>query len=86
MVVYTDGVHLVADNLDELHRFARGIGLKRIWFQDHKTPHYDLTTANKLKTAIEAGAVKKTAREILEMTKAKSSPLAAGKDGRGNAE
>lgn len=42
-MVYTDGIHLVADSLDELHAFAQKIGLKREWFQDHpKHPHYDI--------------------------------------------
>lgn len=42
-MVYTDGIHLIADSLDELHEFALKIGLKREWFQDHpKHPHYDL--------------------------------------------
>jgi hypothetical protein len=38
--------HLVADDIDELHRFARRLGLHRISYQGPpKTPnpHYDLT-------------------------------------------
>lgn len=35
--------HLMADTLDELHAFAKRLGCKRSWFQDHpKHPHYDL--------------------------------------------
>ena len=42
-MVFTDGVHLVADSIDELHIFADKIGLKRSWFQNHpKHPHYDV--------------------------------------------
>ena|SRR5580765_33031 len=36
--------HLVADSLDELHKFASSLGLKRGWFQDKASyPHYDVT-------------------------------------------
>jgi len=31
-MVYTDGIHLVADSLEELHEFAHKIGLKREWY------------------------------------------------------
>ena len=50
MAVYTDGTHLIADSLDELHAFAAKIGLKRYWFQDAKKlhPHYDITTRRML--------------------------------------
>ncbi|MBA7529770.1 hypothetical protein ES705_21969 [subsurface metagenome] len=54
-MVYTDGIHLVADNLEELHKFARRIGLRKEWFQDKKIPHYDIW-GSKLKKAIESGA------------------------------
>ncbi|MBW0447950.1 DUF4031 domain-containing protein [Paraburkholderia phenoliruptrix] len=54
MAVYVDNArvtwrgrqwcHLVADSLDELHRFAESIGLKRGWFQARASlPHYDVT-------------------------------------------
>ena len=46
--------HLFADSIDELHEFARAIGLKREWFQKG-FPHYDLTTAMR-KKAVSAGA------------------------------
>ncbi|WP_458762826.1 DUF4031 domain-containing protein [Cupriavidus basilensis] len=36
--------HLVADTLDELHSFARALGLRRAWFQAQASlPHYDVT-------------------------------------------
>lgn len=48
---------LVADTLEELHEFARKIGLKRGWFQNSaKHPHYDLTAARR-KRAVKEGAV-----------------------------
>ena len=44
-MIYTDGVHLVGDDLPELHRFAQSVGLKLNWFQRHRRhPHYDITT------------------------------------------
>lgn len=42
MAVFTDGKHLIAYSNDELHTFAKKIGLKREWFQNHRIPHYDL--------------------------------------------
>jgi hypothetical protein len=54
MAVYVDNAkikwrdkfwcHLVADSLDELHVFARRLGLRRTWFQHAASyPHYDVT-------------------------------------------
>jgi len=48
--------HLTADTAEELHRFAEFIGLKRSWFQNHRIPHYDITTS-KRKEAINHGAI-----------------------------
>jgi len=63
MAVYTDGKHLVADTIDELHRFAEKMNLKRLWFQDHRHPHYDLTTKRAVMRAISGGATMVTPRE-----------------------
>lgn len=54
MAVYVDNVkvkwrgrlwcHLVADSIEELHAFARQLGLQRDWFQHAASyPHYDVT-------------------------------------------
>ena len=50
--------HLTTDGtLDDLHVFARRLGMKREWFQDHRlAPHYDLT-AGRRALALEMGAV-----------------------------
>jgi hypothetical protein len=54
---YKYAAHLFADSLDELHRFALSIGLRRDWFQDHpRLRHYDVT-AGKRREAIQKGAV-----------------------------
>lgn len=64
-MVYTDGVHLIADSLEELHAFALSIGLKRCWFQNHRHKHYDLTTRRKVLAAIEAGAWSVSTRDCM---------------------
>ena len=55
-MTFTDGIHLTADSLDELHEFASKIGLKRSWFQNHLHPHYYNLPGSKLNDAIIAGA------------------------------
>jgi len=54
---YAKGCHLLADTLDELHAFAKRLGLKREWFQEGNAryPHYDLTLG-KRKLAVRLGA------------------------------
>ena len=48
--------HMFADSLDELHRMALLIGMRRSWFQDRPSlPHYDLTP-EKRKKAVRLGA------------------------------
>lgn len=66
MGVYTDGIHLVADDEAELHEFAAKIGLKRQWFQDHKHKHYDLF-GGMVESAIAAGAVVKDTRHLVNL-------------------
>ena len=69
MAVYVDAAiwswqglkwcHLLADDLDELHRFAALLGVKRASFQGppkSATPHYDLTGFERAR-AIALGAV-----------------------------
>lgn len=58
--------HLTADTLDELHRFAAALGLRRAWFQEHPHDplrhHYDVTDDGR-RRAIELGARAVTWRE-----------------------
>lgn len=61
------------DDLEELHKFAQSIGLKRSWFQDTpRLPHYDLR-ASKRRLAVAAGAVevdpKSMTRKMLRPSK-----------------
>lgn len=57
--------HMTADTLDELHAFAKRIGLRREWFQDKRLPHYDLT-ASRRAVAVNLGAVELGRREWVE--------------------
>ncbi len=66
MSVYTDGTHLMADTLTELHAFARRIGLKREWFQDHRHPHYDLFGVM-AQRAVDAGAKPMSTKTMLTL-------------------
>ena len=55
---YTEACHLFCDagELAKLHAFARDLGLKREWFQDHRElPHYDLVRTRRA-AALEMGA------------------------------
>jgi Protein of unknown function (DUF4031) len=59
--------HLLADDADELHRFAARLGIKRTSFQGPPkaaTPHYDLTGFERAK-AIALGAVACNRAEIV---------------------
>jgi hypothetical protein len=57
---FTGGGHMQADTLDELHAFAKLIGMRRSWFQTRpgrpEKDHYDLMRA-KRDRAILLGAI-----------------------------
>lgn len=59
--------HLLGDSETELHAFARRLGLKREWYQEHRRHrslnHYDVAEPTRL-AAVELGAVPVTWREI----------------------
>ncbi len=47
MALYTDGIHLVADSINELLGYGNKIGLKRCWFRNHwRHPHFDIVNKN----------------------------------------
>jgi hypothetical protein len=62
--------HMATDNhtpegLEELHRMAVSIGLRREWFQNHpRHPHYDLPPDKRV-LALAMGAVPVTSRELV---------------------
>ena len=62
---YTQACHLTADTVDELKEFARKIGLRPQWFQDHpKHPHFDLTRGMRIR-AIQQGAKEVTTAQAM---------------------
>jgi hypothetical protein len=59
--------HLLADDIDELHRFAAGLGIHRSSYQGPprtSKPHYDLTAWER-SLAIRRGAVACSRQEIV---------------------
>jgi hypothetical protein len=49
--------HLIADNNEELHQFAKALGLRRSWFQASASgPHYDIVASKRL-LAVKLGAI-----------------------------
>src|SRR3546814_8115244 len=54
--------HMFSPNIDDLHQFAREIGMRREWFQDPRTsskiswPHYDII-AQRRQVALSLGAI-----------------------------
>jgi len=60
---HSEACHMTADSLEELHAFARSIGLKRGWFQPGRHAHYDLTRSRRA-FAVKAGALEIGAREM----------------------
>ena len=59
--------HLLGDDLDELHRFAALLGIKRTSFQcapKTATPHYDLTGFERAR-AVRLGAVVCSRQQIV---------------------
>lgn len=58
--------HLIADSVEELHGFAKRIGMKREWFQnDSRLPHYDLTV-NRRALAVKLGAIEVDRRQFVD--------------------
>lgn len=63
--------HMSADTTEELHAFAKQLGLKQRWFQaDPRLPHYDLTP-RKRRYAIFLGAIEKDTAWMLNFERAK---------------
>lgn len=57
--VWEGGGHLFGTDLEELHKFAKSLGLKREYYQgtEGKFPHYDLTQS-KRSLALRKGAIR----------------------------
>jgi hypothetical protein len=71
--------HLTTDgDLDELHAFAKRLGMRREWFQPHiLAPHYDLTPERRAK-ALQLGAEIVPAREQSKRRRARGIGIGAG--------
>jgi len=63
---YSQGCHLAADSIEELHEFAGRLGLMSSWFQSGSMPHYDLTIGMRVK-AVKLGAVEIDTKKIIEL-------------------
>ena len=63
---YMKMCHMVSDSLTELHAMADKIGIKRKWFQNKGTPHYDICQ-EKRKLAIKFGAIEANRCKIVEL-------------------
>lgn len=58
--------HMYSDNLEELHKKAKQIGLQRSWFQDKNSlPHYDLV-ASKRAIAVSFGVIEHSFEEMVK--------------------
>ena len=67
MILLDKAGHLVSDtSLEELHEFAKKIGMRRYWFQEGKGkhPHYDIWGVVFAK-ALEAGATLVDSEDII---------------------
>lgn len=58
--------HMLADTLKELHAMADKIGIRRKWFQDKNTPHYDICQT-KRKLAVKNGAIEIDKYKLVEL-------------------
>lgn len=64
---------MVGDTIENLHKFAKQIGLKRYWFQNKRgknRPHYDVK-GEYIDKALRNGAKLVTRRELLNFLKEK---------------
>lgn len=60
--------HMLADSIEELHSMANKLGLKPSWFQNRKTPHYDICKSMRLK-ALAYGAIEISNKETVQIIK-----------------
>jgi len=58
--------HMLADTIEELHRAAQALGMRREWFQPMSFPHYDLSKSTR-RQAVALGALEIERREVAEL-------------------
>jgi hypothetical protein len=71
-MIYTDYVHIIADDVKELHQYARKVGIKFCWFEgvNKGHPHYDIPKKKipLIKQEVKDGIIlKKTTRELVQI-------------------
>jgi hypothetical protein len=69
--------HLFADaDLEALHLLAQRVGMRRLWFQNEKVPHYDLVLSKRT-AAVEQGAIEVSVAQAAHLFRAirKSFPV-----------
>ena len=69
-MVYSDGIHLIASSIEELHQFAKTIGLHRCYFRNPRKkrhPHYDIMSVEIHEQVFENGAQLATDKEIVKL-------------------
>lgn len=76
MAVYVDSAknrlgrmlmcHMLADTETELHKMARKLGLRKEWFQNHSTPHYDICKAKRA-LALKLGAIELDRKQVVAL-------------------
>jgi hypothetical protein len=69
-MIYSDGIHVVATTLKELHEFAQTIGLPRSRYEGRRKghPHYDLYTNRDFTEILKHNNITiVTSREIVKM-------------------
>lgn len=72
--------HMLADSENELHQMAAAVGLRREWFQNHGTPHYDLCQSKK-QLALAAGAIEVGRREVVALIRKLREKSVVARDG-----
>ena len=73
-MIYTDGVHLTADTVEELHRFAELIGLNRCWFHNSNHLHYDLMKSEEMRSVMLEAALSNGAQRVSPKMIVKKAP------------
>ncbi len=61
--------HIGNKDVEQLHRDAQALGLKRSWFRTKSYPHYDLIGEIMIGRAIARGIKEATRKEFLQIVK-----------------
>lgn len=71
-MVYTDGIHLTADSIDELYEYASKVGLHPNWIDfmgRNIHPHFDICGHVRNRVLADTDVQKVTCREIIRLCK-----------------